>query len=280
MPGPDNGYIRTRDGKCGVWDKGSAQVQHTPNTSNGSAAGQTGQLTINSFISLPVSVNDPAIVNYEITSGPADAFVTTVETYRDLGVIGRLDAADVLVDSRPIPSASSGIQQVALTNRNDQVILLAKSPAGCYDKVITIANGAATLPVKLTSFSAFLNNNSTIDLNWTTASEINVSHFIVEKSTDGVNFKEAGLVFAYGNATDKANYSLSDNIASNQTKVIYYRLRSVDIDGKSQISETRIIRIGSKTDNAVTILTYPNPVSNELRITIPANWQNKKAVNE
>lgn len=25
-----------------------------------------------------------------------------------------------------------------------------------------------------------------------------------------------------------------------------------------------------------TLLTYPNPVINELQITIPANWQNKK----
>ncbi|MGB3004925.1 MAG: T9SS type A sorting domain-containing protein, partial [Chitinophagaceae bacterium] len=97
---------------------------------------------------------------------------------------------------------------------------------------------------------------------------------------DGINYSDAGVVFAYGNATDKANYNLSDNISNNPSKIIYYRLRSVDIDGKSQLSETRIIRIGSKTDNAVSILTYPNPVTNELRITIPANWQNKKAVYE
>ncbi|MBK7560992.1 MAG: T9SS type A sorting domain-containing protein [Chitinophagaceae bacterium] len=30
----------------------------------------------------------------------------------------------------------------------------------------------------------------------------------------------------------------------------------------------------------MTILTYPNPVTNEVRITIPANWQNKKVVYE
>ncbi|MBL7725969.1 MAG: T9SS type A sorting domain-containing protein [Chitinophagaceae bacterium] len=135
------------------------------------------------------------------------------------------------------------------------------------------------LPVSLTAFSASLNNNK-VDLKWTTASEVNVSHFVVEKSTDGSNYTDAGMVFSYGSAFETANYTLTDNIANDQSKVIYYRLRSVDIDGKSQLSATRIIRIDSKESNNITILTYPNPVSNELRITVPANWQNKKVVYE
>ena len=137
----------------------------------------------------------------------------------------------------------------------------------------------STLPVSLTAFSASLNNNK-VDLTWSTASEINVSHFVVEKSTDGTNYNDAGIVFAYGTATGKADYKLSDNIANDQAKIIYYRLRSVDIDGKGQLSATRIIRRNNQEENKITILTYPNPVSNELRITVPANWQNKKAVYE
>jgi SdrD B-like domain/Secretion system C-terminal sorting domain len=135
------------------------------------------------------------------------------------------------------------------------------------------------LPVKLYSFTANLNNNK-VDLKWVTASEINASHFIVEKSTDGVNYNEAGVVFANGSSTDKTNYSLSDNVNTGQAGVFYYRLRSIDIDGKSEISEIRIIRISKQKENNISIVTYPNPVSNEIRITIPANWQNKKVVYE
>nr|WP_287424193.1 hypothetical protein [Candidatus Brachybacter algidus] len=50
----------------------------------------------------------------------------------------------------------------------------------------------STLPVKLTAFTAILNNNK-VDLKWTTASEVNVSHFVVEKSTDGINYSDAGM---------------------------------------------------------------------------------------
>ena len=137
----------------------------------------------------------------------------------------------------------------------------------------------SALPVKLAAFYASLNNNK-VDLTWRTTSEVNVSHFVVEKSIDGINYRDAGVVFAYGSATEKADYKLSDNIANDQAKIIYYRLRSVDIDGKGQLSETRIIRISKQADNDITIVAYPNPVNNELRITVPANWQNKKAVYE
>jgi Secretion system C-terminal sorting domain len=137
-----------------------------------------------------------------------------------------------------------------------------------------------TLPVQLASFTATLNNNNIADLKWVTVSEINVSHFVIEKSTDGQNFSDAGMIFAYGNATDKTNYSFSDNVSSVQSGVIYYRIRSVDQDGKSQYSETRIIRISKTTDSNIAIEAYPNPVINELRVSIPSSWQNKKVVYE
>jgi hypothetical protein len=136
-----------------------------------------------------------------------------------------------------------------------------------------------SLPVKMISFSAVLNNPDIADLKWTTTSEVNVSYFVIEKSYEGKNFSDAGLVFAYGNTSEKVNYSFADNINSTQQNVIYYRLRSVDNDGKSQFSEVRIIRTG-KQDEMLKMVTYPNPVSNELRITIPANWQNKQVVYE
>jgi len=132
-----------------------------------------------------------------------------------------------------------------------------------------------TLPVKLASFSAMLNKNK-VDIKWTTSSEINVSHFIVEKSTDGINYTDAGMVFAYGNTTEEKNYSFYDNVNTSQPAVIYYRLRSVDIDGKNELSEIKIIRIGKQGESGISIVAYPNPATNEVRITIPANWQNKK----
>lgn len=96
---------------------------------------------------------------------------------------------------------------------------------------------------KLISFTAVFNNNKA-DLKWATASEINVSHFVIERSTDGVNFSDAGVFFAYGNATDKTNYSFSDKLNSNQAAIVYYRLYSVDNNGKGQYSEIATVKKG------------------------------------
>ena len=131
-----------------------------------------------------------------------------------------------------------------------------------------------TLPVELFSFTATLNKKQ-VELKWITLTEMNVSHFIVEKSVDGKNFSDAGVVFAFGNTTEKKTYSLIDNVTNIQNGMVYYRLRTYDIDGRSQLSETRIIRIG-KEMQGISLLTYPNPVINELRITLPKEWQNRK----
>ncbi len=140
-------------------------------------------------------------------------------------------------------------------------------------------SSAAPLPVKLISFTAQLASNNKVDLKWSTSTEINASHFVIEKSVDGKNFSEAGVVFAAGNSTSVNKYQYTDNVSSDKT-IIYYRLRTVDADGKFEYSATRIIRIGKQTENTITILAYPNPVTTELRITVPANWQGKKATYE
>lgn len=133
-----------------------------------------------------------------------------------------------------------------------------------------------TLPVKLVSFSAMLNDNDAVDLKWTTASEKNVSHFEVERSHDGKNYSKAGIVFAFGNTSEEVKYAFTDKgINANDPGVIYYRLRSIDNDGTSELSHVRSIRIGKKEEQ-LRIVAYPNPVVNELRVTIPSHWQGKK----
>lgn len=136
----------------------------------------------------------------------------------------------------------------------------------------------ALLPIDLEYFTAIPDMNLTsVQLNWATSMEKNVSHFSIEKSTDGRNYSEAGIVFAAGNSSNLIKYSFTDNnINANNATVIYYRLRSVDIDGRSELSTIRSIRLGTKGGRGMSILAYPNPVTNELRVTIPSDWQGKK----
>lgn len=94
-----------------------------------------------------------------------------------------------------------------------------------------------------TSFTAILNNNNKVDLKWSTEIESNLSHIMVEKSTDGKNYKDAALVFTYGTTIAKSDYGFADNISKVKSRSVYYRLKTVNGDGSIQYSDARIVKL-------------------------------------
>jgi hypothetical protein len=137
------------------------------------------------------------------------------------------------------------------------------------------------LPLKLVSFTAQLKTNSIAGLKWETVSEENVSHFSIQKSTDGAGYTDIAMVKAKGFGSQVANYTYTDDVSANYNAgIVYYRLKSVDNDGKFDYSETRILKLSQSSDFTTGIAAYPNPVTNELRITIPLVWQNKTVMYE
>ena len=133
-----------------------------------------------------------------------------------------------------------------------------------------------SLPVTLVSFTAALNSSNEVDIKWTTSWEKNVSHFAIERSTDGENYSQIGLVFAAGNSSDLMNYSFTDKKLDANNKTFYYRLRSVDFDASFELSAIRTVAVGSQNRAGVAISTYPNPVNSQLKITLPSNWHRKQ----
>ena len=113
------------------------------------------------------------------------------------------------------------------------------------------------LPVELLSFDAIRNENN-VDLTWVTASEINNDYFVVEKSSDGENFKPVLKTDGAGNSTSTIEYFDIDY--DPYPGVSYYRLKQVDYDGQFTYSNIVPVRFESKTDKQ-NISAYPNPVS-------------------
>ena len=130
------------------------------------------------------------------------------------------------------------------------------------------------LPLVLKTFNVSLNNKK-VTLNWVTGHEKDLSHFVVERSTNGQDYVEAGAVFARGNSTIVQEYSFPETLNTTVKSVVYYRLKMMDSQRRYQYSPIRIVRIGDGSAE-VTVQAYPNPVVNELRITVPAAWQNQQ----
>jgi Secretion system C-terminal sorting domain len=146
-----------------------------------------------------------------------------------------------------------------------------------YLKDFEISN-AASLPLTLLNFNAILKSEK-VSLNWSTTEHKNFSHFVLQRSTDAKNFKDVMILM--GNNTIESSiyqYSYTDNISTINSSVIYYRLQMVDLDSKYEYSPVRLVRLNAS--NMVQIQTFPNPVTSELRVTIPSNWQEKNTVYE
>ena len=110
------------------------------------------------------------------------------------------------------------------------------------------------LPIELLSFS--VSDYAAYNLiSWTTASEINSSEFIIERSVNaGDEITIVGKTIASGSSQSVIDYQLRDNYP---VEAAYYRLKSVDFDGRKQLSEWVYIQRNVK---ALTIINiHPNP---------------------
>jgi PQQ-dependent dehydrogenase (s-GDH family) len=132
------------------------------------------------------------------------------------------------------------------------------------------ASSNFTLPMELLTFTGSLQNAGTL-LRWTTENETNASHFVVERSLDGVQFESIGQVKAKGNSTNRTNYLSTDaEVYSLNTPTVYYRLKMVDKNNEFKYSNVITISV-SDMNSIVTV--SPNPVTNiaQVRINPEAN---------
>jgi hypothetical protein len=120
---------------------------------------------------------------------------------------------------------------------------------------------SVSLPVTLTSFTGYNNNNGYAVLNWSTSIESNLKDYSLERSIDGTNFTSVVTIPAKN--IDNSNYSYNDNISGIQnTSTLYYRLKIFNTDGTSVYSN--IVQITLNPQPGITIAG--NPFSDQFTI--------------
>ena len=117
------------------------------------------------------------------------------------------------------------------------------------------------LPVKLLYVKAHA-VESDVELIWATASEINNSHFEIQRMSHDDNWEVIGYVDGSGNTSSIKNYFFYDKHAQKGNN--YYRIRNVDYDGSSELSP--LVVVGFEFEGE--ILAYMNS-NNDLMITLP-----------
>lgn len=154
---------------------------------------------------------------------------------------------------------------------------LARFPAGYNYTVWNATNQAwrftcncptcVALPVEYISFTGKVLEPGINLLEWQTATETNSDHFVVQRLVTEDQYRDLGVVPAAGNSSTVRKYEFIDNKAPEG--YAYYRLKQVDCDGKEYYSST--IMVGGISGTVDLTNIYPNPVENELFLTIQSD---------
>jgi hypothetical protein len=138
--------------------------------------------------------------------------------------------------------------QLVLRN-SDKLVAVATHGRG----VFTTSLLTPPLPVTLVDFRGQLTGKKIL-LSWETVSEFNSKHFDLEKSFDGINFHSITKIPAAGNSNNLLHYSYLD--PELPAELNYYRLKSVDIDDRSKLSDVVLIKL-SNAKQGMHVLTNP-----------------------
>jgi len=168
------------------------------------------------------------------------------------------------IDNGPFQSSSEFLVQN--TGEYEMAIMdvvsncMFQFPVGCLQ----------LLPIELTSFEGNCENDEYI-LTWTTNTESDVSHFVIERSANGINYTQVGEVAAAGNSNTTQTYGFKD--ATGITRQYYYRIRVVEFSGLETVSRVEVVSCLSGGFGVLDV--YPNPTQDEVAITFEVSDRDK-----
>lgn len=196
--------------------------------------------TVGTPFTLTATASDDGSITgvvYEIRNTSTNALITTVT-----GGAGPNYTASW--------TPASNIQYTVTAIATDNTSLTGSSAAVVVD--------ASILPVNWLSFEA-KKQNGDVYLTWSTASETNSNYFVVERSSDRINFSTVGQINSAGNSNSVQNYLFTD--AEPLAGTSYYRLVQYDTDGSFTLSEIKVIK-----DLQASL--SPNPFSTSLSVLV------------
>jgi hypothetical protein len=127
------------------------------------------------------------------------------------------------------------------------------------DRFYMVFKTLRTTPVKFIDVSAIEQENNVL-VSWNVENEININRYVVERSTDGINFNEIG----FKPAIQSLSYNWVDN--SSLQNINYYRIKSIGDAGEILYSKIVKVSIGKNGLSYFTI--SPNPVNETREVNI------------
>jgi hypothetical protein len=213
---------------------------------------------------------------------------------QETGSVGEVDLTfDLSTTSGPSGVGTNNLNQLRLMRDADGdftsgVTLVEPTSIDAINKIVTFrvnlvdtefftlgSTEKYALPVTLISFDAKPKANKSVDLKWSTASEIGNAFFTIERSLNGREFTPIANIQGAGDSDDIIHYSFEDLFPRNGTS--YYRLRQNDFNGEFEYSEVKRVVI-SAAEASATFNVYPNPIKNGEKLNLAYSVSNTQEI--
>lgn len=230
-----------------------------------------------------VNCTNPRTVNFQLSTNSTTALSGVYRIYVDNTPFGSFGTEDTQL----APDASGSFS--GLTNSSTQffnnipyngnnvgsestkalwIEAVVTNPVGTQTNstVKLITNGCNTLPVSLRSFNA-VQRGGKASLTWETSLETDNDGFEVQRRLGNGRYETIAFVDSKAPGGNGGAYTYSfDDQLSLPKGVAYYRIRQVDLNGRSSYSEVRALRSGN---GQIVVAVYPNPSRGATNVAIP-----------
>lgn len=209
-----------------------------------------------------IAVNQFFAAIFELANGGGGSFI-----YRGSGNLSPLNTNTAPVYTFSVPKSQLSIttgssfkflgSYISTTAFRSNELIGDAGPAASPDQTDYTATTFNTylggaLPLQFSNFSLRKIAGNNVQLSWKTAQEVNVSHFEILRSADGVSFTSIATIAARNNDIENV-YTSTDLTPAKANN--YYKIVTVDKDGRKKVSE--ILKMNLSSDRSE-ILAYQN----------------------
>lgn len=226
---------------------GSAEDNTAPTAVTAASTGSATSTSLNVSWTAPAGGVDGG--GYVVVRGTADP--TTAPNVNGVYAVGNSIGSGTVVY---IGTNTSFVDNGLTNNTGYFYRIYAVDKAFNYSPAATTTGSTGVAPVTFASIKGYQKNTG-VQIDFSTATEINMHHFLIEKSVDGTNYTTATSMNATGNNSMTTNYNWFDATPNNGNN--FYRIKAVEKDGSFKYSSILKVTLGKvKTEMVIT----PNPV--------------------
>ncbi len=224
--------------------------------------------------SQPTGYDGGGVFFDDVFLSPLDSFPVKADAGKDTSIVN-------VGDSIFIGSLTNGLTGVKWYNSSGAAIdtgrpgfyvkptvstfyVIEQMVCGYYSRD-TVKVNVGTVPLKMMNYELRMMNDRQIENRWVTANEVNVSHFNIQRSTNNKDFVSVGKVSANNKSYNEYSFIDVQFPSLEVLGVGYYRIESIDKNGKKDYSETRTLNFKPQTLNSVSI--FPNPARDIVTIS-------------